>query len=351
MSKSSTCFVSVLGEIGLLFKQLNALNANANQVGIRRILLNLYNKSGDGDILNPTIYSKQEDNTNVVHAPAFSLIGETTPDVFYQALNETMIQEGLLPRFLTIEYEGERVKLNKQHSKASPSLQLIEQLSALCAHSLMQISANKPTYIQMDEDAENPADEFNEYCDNQINSTQNGVLEELWNRAHMKVLKLAGLVQVGINPYYPCVCKQAVEWATNIIVYDINKMLKKFESGDVGDKTGEIKQINKIKNAMCEYASTDYFKLSKTSKQSNTAGMHNDKVISLSYLSKRFLKDATFYNDRLNATQALKRTLGTMMENGDVRELNVGDKSKYNTSARLFIISNPGMLKNYLSSS
>jgi len=348
---NSISFVSIIGEIGLLFKQITAHNANSNQLGLRKILLDLFNKSGDGNVLRPTIYSDRDKNTAPLLSPAFSLLGETTPETFYESLSEQLISDGLLPRFTIIEYTGLRPPLNESHNLAFPSAQLIEQLSALCAYSLTTIQSNKTISVELSLEAKAIFHKFNLLCDKQINESEREVIKHLWNRAHIKSLKLAGLIAVGVAPYNPIVSEEVAIYSVKIIVEDVTRMYKMFETGDVGDKTGEIKQINKVKKAMCEYVINDYSKLNKTSKLCNSIEMHSNKVISYSYLSKKFLKDATFYHDKSNATQGLKRTLGTMIDNGDIEELKHSDKIQYKTSARLFMIRNPEMLKTYLSSS
>jgi hypothetical protein len=40
----------VTGEFGLRLKQMSAPNASPSEVGLKRVLLDLYNKSGHGNI-------------------------------------------------------------------------------------------------------------------------------------------------------------------------------------------------------------------------------------------------------------------------------------------------------------
>jgi hypothetical protein len=48
------------------------------------------------------------------------MIGETTPERFYEVLDESMVAEGLLPRFLTIEYKGKRPASSKRTIARNP---------------------------------------------------------------------------------------------------------------------------------------------------------------------------------------------------------------------------------------
>ena len=55
------------------------------------------------------------------------MIGETTPGRLYEALDESLIADGLLPRFTIIIYRGDRPALNK-HRIGQPSQNLTEPL-------------------------------------------------------------------------------------------------------------------------------------------------------------------------------------------------------------------------------
>jgi hypothetical protein len=65
-----------------------------------------------------TVMTKQIIQRLQLLSPAFSILGESTPERFYGALNEDMISEGLLPRFLLIEYKGNRPPLNEHHTSS-----------------------------------------------------------------------------------------------------------------------------------------------------------------------------------------------------------------------------------------
>lgn len=149
-----TSFVSLVGEFGLKLKQICEPRAPSHEAGLKRTLLDLYNKSGEGKIVRPTIYSDKDKNTTSVIAPAFTLLGESSPERFYECLNESMISEGLLPRFTTIEYTGDRPKLNKQHKNVQPSFELVEQMTNICAHSIMLNDQNKAIHVRQNQDAE-----------------------------------------------------------------------------------------------------------------------------------------------------------------------------------------------------
>lgn len=77
------CFVSVLGEFGLTLKQICDPRANGSQIELKRVLLELYSKSGHNSVLRQAVYSDNNKNVGLVNAPAVTLLGETTPEAFF----------------------------------------------------------------------------------------------------------------------------------------------------------------------------------------------------------------------------------------------------------------------------
>jgi len=102
------CFVSVMGEFGLTLQQLSDPRANSSTVMLKKVLLDLYTKSGWDNVLRSSVYADSEKNTKIVQAPCVTILGESTPEAFFENISSTHISEGLVPRFMVIEYLGGR---------------------------------------------------------------------------------------------------------------------------------------------------------------------------------------------------------------------------------------------------
>jgi hypothetical protein len=229
------CFVSIQGEWGMRLKKMAAPNANANEIGVRGALMDLWGKSGHGNVLNPLAYSDKEKNTASVTSPSFTLIGESTPERFYEALDETLIADGLLPRFLTIEYNGKRPQNNEASAHAVPSFALIDMMRSIVAHVQAVQASNNVVNVELNDQAIRLMKDFDRYADSQINGANSRETNRhMWNRAHLKALKLAAIVAVGLNPHYPVVDLDCAQWATDLVVRDITNILDRFESGEIG---------------------------------------------------------------------------------------------------------------------
>lgn len=331
------CFVSMTGEFGLKLESMHLHGANPALDALRRQLLILYNKSGHQDILRETIYSDKANNTGIVKSPSFSLLGETTPQTFYRAIDENMISQGLLPRFTCIEYYGNRPEANDEALTIQPSETLIKDFSTLAAGCLHLNQANKVIDVGFAPDAEVLHKKYRSQCDIHINSSDQVVTRELWNRAHLKVLKLSALIAIGQNPHVPVITVQALEWARQLIERDIINMLSKFESGKTGREAGELNQINELVNAISYYVRKEYvnFKSYRLDER-----MHRDGVIPVAYIQRRLINIKAYRDDRIGATNAINRALKSLVEEGTIREIRSTDLfTKYQTTAKAYFVS------------
>lgn len=343
LAKSSQCFVSILGEIGLRIQQISSYQATSAEISLRRMLLDFYNKSGHSQVMRPSIFADAEKNTLAISSPAFSILGESTPERFYGALNEEMINEGLLPRFMIIEYMGKRVSANDNHNAIMPSMMLIDKLSQLCAHAKTLMSGRKVINIQAEPNADKLLRDFDKYCDNRVNETEKELIRHLWSRAHVKVLRVAGLLAVGVNYYEPIVGTDHVLWAMNMVQHDIRALSAKFEAGLIGVSSSESKQLAELKKILKDYVTSDYDKI-KSYAQMPT--LHANKIIPYQYVSRRLIAVAAFRNDKIGSTNAIKRSLQVLIDADYIREVGKNEMTtKFSTTQKAFMISNMSVLE------
>lgn len=340
MSKGPTSFVSMVGEFGIYMQQMASPNAPSHLMGLRRFLLDAYNKSGEGKVLRPSIYSDKEKNTAAVTAPSFTLLGESTPEKFYEGLHEGLISEGLLPRFTMIEYHGERPALNPGHLSAQPSFELIDRLSTLCAHALMLNSQHKAIHVQTDATARELFQQFDAHCDANINTSDREVRRHLWNRAHVKALKLAGIIAVGCNPYDPTITADVASWAINLVVADVRNLLARFDAGEIGIDNDETKQLAKVISTVKDFVVSPWPDVAKYAGE-GMSNLHSNRIVPYSYVQRRLASVAVFRKDRIGSSGAIKRALKTLCERGDLQEVSRATLAKdYGTSAVAYMISN-----------
>lgn len=342
LNKKSNCFVSILGEFGMRLSELsNPLAQNAEQK-LKRVLMDLYNKSGFGQTFQGMSYADVAENIDVTNNPAVSLIGETTPETFYNTLNEDMIASGLLPRFIIIEYVGRVPYLNQGHQFIQPPFALVQQFATLTANCETIMHANKVINIEYSPEADELQRKFEKMCTDHLNSATTEVRRQLWNRAHIKSIRLAGLVAVGVNMAKPVITADYLMWAMDIIQSDIKALSAKFESGSIGSHSSENKQIEEVRKLIRKYFAEG---LEGAKKYSVSELIYQARVIPQSYLSKRLMSIVAFRNDRQGATVAMHRTIKTMLDTDQIREVPRHDMAnRFGSTQRAFIVSDLTML-------
>jgi hypothetical protein len=346
LSGEASSFVSIIGECGLWLRSISEPNAPSHLVGVRSALLDLYSKSGQGQKVRPIIYSDKAKNTDIIQAPAFSIMGESTPERFYTVLDEDLISEGLIPRFNIIEYTGQRPPENEGHSTVMPPAALIANFTTLCqqAHTLNQ--AQSVVHVQSDEVADKLLREFNVYCDNQCNSVATDTLRQLWSRAYMKAVKLAALVAVGTNPYTPVIDAAAFDWAKDIIIADVLRMSSKFRLGLLGSEglLRDNEQQIVVQRALTEYLRNN---AAYAAKYGVPPEMHAAGVFPYAYLQRRLASQAVFRKDRRGGTKAIQEAARTLALSGVIVALpEQQSRAQFGFTGVLYAIPNIEYLRN-----
>jgi hypothetical protein len=297
------CFVSILGEFGLTLQQICDPNATSAQIMYRKVLLDLYSKSGWSNILRSSVYSDTVKNTKVVQAPNVTILGETTPETFFDGLDSSHISEGLIPRFLVIQYAGNRPPRNKA-AGSPPSKNLIEKFSEIVMIALTTNQNNQCIDVSVDPHASKWMDDFDALCDERINGANQDVEIQVWNRAHLKALKLSALIAVGCSPHQPLITADLAEWSINFIKRDVEAMASKFSTGDIGH--GDAKVSADLQRVIHNYV-LGAFEEAQNYGVDNQ--MFSDKIIPYCYFIRKTACLAAFRKDRRGSTVALKSAI------------------------------------------
>jgi hypothetical protein len=322
ISTKSPCFVSILGEFGIKLQMMSAAHANAAEQSLRRTLLQLFTKSGSGEVVRSTAYADAEKNTKITNAPAFSILAESTSETVYEAVTEKMVTDGLLPRFIIIEYDGDRQLLNKNHDKVEPSKELITQLGDLMSRCKTMIATSHVHVVNIDPDVMRLLDEYDLETTKRINDKETSKIAiELWSRADLKIKKLAALIAVGVDMAHPVITKEMYFWAKDIVERNIYTLAKRFETGRIGSSSNELRQIYDLKRIIKQYLISTYSRYEKLGYV--TKAMHHKKVFPHKLLSQRTNNLASYKDEkhRGRANEFLTKVLKVMIDNGDLVEV------------------------------
>ncbi len=326
------CSFSIVGEIGLHFQQLTHKYASKDDLAVRRVLLDLYTRSGEGESLLTHIYANKEKNTKNIASPAFTMVGESTPETFYSAIDETVIADGLLPRFTLVEYRGERPERNLGHEYAQLPDAALNKLREITVHCLKLTQQCTVVKVTCTEDAKKILDDFDLYCDRRIRESPEDVTKHLYTRAHLKVLRLAALASVGVNYMSPIITKIEAEWALNLIKNTTEDLSGKFKKGVCGNNI-QLKQDEILTQTVFNFVKQDF---SHFSSYGVRRLMHDSHIIPYSYLQRRLVGMADFRNDPAGSTKAIQRSLETLQMSGVISVVNakqIEDTFKYSGKA------------------
>jgi len=338
INTTSQCFVSILSEFGYRLQTLTDKH-NMAQTTLKKMLLDLYHKSGNGRIFRPKIFADKEKNISETISPAFSILAESTPSTFYECVTEEMIADGLLPRFSIIEYRGERVALNENCSNVFPANWLIDKLGSFVANCELLNHHKRVIDVKSTKEAAYELHKFDKYADAVINKSEKENIRQLWNRAHIKAWKLSGMIAVGVNYIEPEITIEHVRWALKLVQNDINAISSKFEAGEIGQNTQEIKQNRDIIKALKDYFVNDWEYVSKYCKDPKSKEMYRQKVVPYAFFNRKLVSMASFRNDRNGATFALKRAIQILLDSDKIREVNRAEMTvKFGSVQRAFVV-------------
>lgn len=312
------CFVSVLGEFGLTLQQISDNRANPAQLLLRKVLLDLYTKSGWDRSLRASVYADTEKNTKVIRAPCVTILGESTPETFFDGLDSSHIAEGLIPRFSIIEYVGDRPARNR-NANIPPSKELVQKFVDLVMISQTTANNNTCCNVTMDPESLEMMDSFDAKVDGIINSTKMDVELQLWNRAHLKALKLAALFAVGRSPHGANIDPEIARWAIAFVESEVRRVATRFSEGDVGK--GDHKQFLDLRKIV-----EGYFKLKLEQRivYEVSEKLFEERLVPYGFLIKRASGLSSFRQDKAGATSGLRRTLQAFVECGMLVELGKG---------------------------
>lgn len=311
-----TSFVNVAGEFGKKLRRMSN-DQDSTMHGLRTLMTNLYQKSGPTSLVGGINYSNKDNNVATVSGVAFSMIGETTPSTLYESLTETMMEDGFLSRFTVVEYTGKRPPANPR-PELHPSEALVKALGDIALQAKTLLANHQHMPILRMPDAAALMDAFDVECDGQINSTDDESKRQMWNRAHLKMMRFAALLAVADNHHAPVVQAHHVTWALDLIRRDIAVMRGRIEGGDVGTTDhSRQRKLTAVINDFITKPLPDSYGVPQI--------MQRDGVVPRKYLQVRTAQVTAFNQHKNGSTFALDSTIKSMVDSGYLVEM---DKAK-----------------------
>lgn len=308
-------FVHVAGEWGRrLMRMAEDRDMSGPMTTLRTEMTDMYQKSGEDDAIGGITYSNKEQNITSIQSAAYSMIGETTPGTFYRSLTHSMMEDGFMSRFLIIEYNGDRPALNQERvTKMHPALS--QALVGLCKQALTLISRFNTETIVWSTEAKAELDSFDRECDININKSVDEGYRQMWNRAHLKVIRIAGILAAADNCLQPFINLEHAQWAIEVVRRDIRIMSSKFDSGDVG--TDDVARERKMLMVLKDYL--------KYGPRSEAYGVHpqfaKERIVPYRFLYNRLSGTPQYKLSPGGANKAVNSTILNLIDAGYMVEI------------------------------
>lgn len=308
-----TSFLNVCGEWGRKLKALSDDKGTGPSHQVRSVMTELFSKSGSNSMVGGLKYSSDDNSVGSISGVAYSMIGDTTPGNFYESLTPSMMEDGFLSRFILIEHTGERPPGNTNRN-IIPNDQLTERLCSIVTQALTLTGRHTFTNIQFTESAYNKFNSFDLECDGLINGTTNESFRQMWNRACLKALRLAGILAAADNHIAPVINDLHADWAIYLIKRSNRIMSVHLQEGNIGthDDARERKLLAIIKEFLATRPSPGY----KVPDM-----LYEARIIPRRYLSMKVCNVSSFYNHKNGTRFALDQAINSLINDGFLSEI------------------------------
>lgn len=228
----SPAHLVTIDEMGKLLQLSRAKGQSHTEAALDK-LIEAYGRT-DG-ILRPPTYStmtlkdSSKPSERVIHNPAITMLGATTPGTFYSGLSDDLVHDGFLGRCIVIESRQPR-QLTRFVDRTDPPKQILDWARAVHVERVQPDEGNlaslvaaeippNATVLPFDESCRPLMDRFEEELNEQKEASEADRLDVLLGRTLEKALRLAMIVCKAENPQNKQVKPAHLEWAIKYVRY------------------------------------------------------------------------------------------------------------------------------------
>lgn len=305
------CFLQLIGEVGKMYRAYAKSRHGDNLDELFTTKLDLWERSGPDGSAVGILYSNAEKNVDTfgVTGIAHSTLGESTPAVFFGAINTDMMNDGQLSRLWIIEYEGADPEFNDRRRNEMPAV-WIHYLSDL----IRTATRRDQQPIDHTPEADAAIRQFAEQCrDEKRNAGKDPAQRQLWVRAYEKVIRLAGLLAVADNYIAPCITEQHVGWAITMLMQTNHNIQRRVCDGDISDDADHTREQMIL--ARCKRWRAEQRKDPKEEE------LRRNDMVSRRFLQAEVGSKDLFKNHRLGAVAAFNLTMKNLVDSGRLWEV------------------------------
>ncbi len=227
-----------------------------------------------------------------------------------------MIEVGLVPRFLMIEVEHDGPTRNR-NAGFPPDQQLVSALADLVTTALMTQNNNACGVVQVAPDGGAILDEFEAMCDAKRRESWRGADKEVWTRAHLKAMRLAGLAAVTCNWHAPSVDAHCARWAVELVHRGSLALVTRVDSGQLGQ--GDVQQEHDMRSALDRYARMS--KAQRANSKCPADCLDQPGLIPFAFIRDQLRRRAAFRNSKAGVKRAVEEAVHDALRSGLIRRV------------------------------
>jgi hypothetical protein len=306
--------VSVQAEFGIELGKLLAQDANPSVSALKSLYLNLMGSSGANGVMAANIWSDKEKNIGERRGVSFSLLGESVPELIFDKLNESQIASGFIGRMLFIELPRAQHTYQKDGPKFQPNENLCRAIVQASMQAWANTHAKRPVNVAFSMEADLMQEEYRVFCRNKHADRDGQIYAGLWGRCHVKAMRIAALVAVGVDWVNPVITAEHMQWAIELVNRGTEVILGRFERGEIG--TGEHgNRVKTLEEFLKKYYKDNLSSLPKIQLNGKDHAAHK---VSYGYLRYHVGRKAEFQRDANAFETAIKTVIssGLMVEDG-----------------------------------
>ena len=310
----NNCFLNVVDEWGKKVTRLSSERDGA-MASLRDTLLAFYQKNTMGSISGGLVYSNKDGNVTSSTGVAYSMIGDSTPEEYYEALTKKSMTDGFLSRFIIIDCKNGLPPRNKHGYKIKMSSELAKYIAAVVGFAVGNARAGVCQPVEYTEDAQELMDSIERQTEEIVNGLGQRDLElSAWNRACLNIIKISSLLAIGENYTHPRITTKHIEWAMTVGKNSTYAILERLANGEIGE--GDHSRALHVVKLLGHYLT------GKTSwKEKADFKMYHNGVISYSYICKSLLRRKIFDENRIGGVNAINLTIKSLIEQGYLLEV------------------------------
>lgn len=320
--------VSIIPEFG----EWLAVHTDPRADGTKRALIAdimaIYSASSQGQEFGSMVYSDTDKNMKALKSPAFSFIGDTVANSFYEACTEAQMIKGIVPRMFVCELKGPRPPRNERAHLFKADPDWILRLGYIITEAMSLNQKNMVREVRMTDEARVIYNGFDRECEFAYHKN-NDALGNIYSRAPLKAKKLAALSAVGNNWLSPCIEAWEMQWAVDFARRDVRNFATRISSGEIemrgnSEHTAHSPEQVAIAHAYVKHISRPYGELPASLQRLIPEEAHKQGFVMASVLRNMIGQKPVFR--RMNNNMSQKNALINNMLNKDMNNaLRVGD--------------------------